>query len=229
MSYSEGAWHRVEGGNVPVRDGAIAELIVRQKDIVDDEFLASMLKEDTVRVLAEGMPLYAYVMVKDVDKIPRHLADHLIRPKEVSNMVAIEYLDNWSGGELSLVRVELGQLDPDVTTHPDDDEGGGLWMRVRGRDVVGLATSQIVLPKGITERRISSLNHAFTVLSEIFEPWRTSHTGNIYERFLYTEKNGKLYPLELFRDKALARQEQSIALELWKTFMQRTAAKQTKS
>ena len=224
MRYGEGAWHRDEGGAVPVRDGATAELIVRQRDIVDDEFLASMLKEDTIRVLQEGNPLYAYVMVKDVDKIDPSLRDHLLRPQKVSNMVAIEFLDNWSGGDLCLVEVKLGKLDPQATTNPDDDEGGGLWLRVRGRDVVGLVTSQIELPKGITDRRISSLNHAFTVLSEVFEPWRTSHTGNIYERFLYQEENGKLYPLELFRDEALAKQEQSIALVLCKTFMQRTAA-----
>jgi hypothetical protein len=225
VRYSEGAWHRDEGGDVPVRDGAVAELIVRQRDIVDQDFLSSMLKEHSVRVLSEGQPLYAYVMVKDFDKIDPTLATYLIRPQKVSNMVAVEFLDNWSGGELCLVKVALGKLDPDAMINSDDDQGGGLWMRVRGRDVVGLVTSQIVLPDGVTKRRISSLNHAFTVLSEVFEPWRTSHTGNIYERFLYQEENGKLYPLELFRDEALAKQEQSIALELWKRFMLHAAAK----
>lgn len=225
MRYSEGAWHRDEGGNVPVREGATAELIVRQKDIVDDEFLASMLKEHTVRVLQQGNPLYAYVMVKDMDKIDVSQRDNLFRPQKLSGMVATQFLDNWSGGDLCLVKVTLGKLDPLATANPDDGKGGGLWMRVRGRDVVGLVTSQIELPEGITDQRITSLNHAFTVLSEVFEPWRTSHTGNIYERFLYQEENGKLYPLELFRDEALAKQEQSIALEIWKKFMQRAAAK----
>ena len=177
-------------------------------------------------MLREGDPLYAYVMVKDLDKINPSLHRHLLRPKKVSDMVAIEFLDNWSGGDLCLVEVKLGKLDPQATGNLDDDnQSGGLWMRVRGRDVVGLVTSQIELPEGITDRRISSLNHAFTVLSEVFEPWRTSHTGNIYERFLYQEKNGKLYPLELFRDEALAKQEQAIALELWRSFMQQAAAK----
>ena len=161
MQYREGAWHRAEGGVVPVREGATAELIVRQKDIVDDEFLASMLMEDTVRVLREGDPLYAYVMVKDLDTIDPSQREHLFRPQKVADMVALEFLDNWSGGDLCLVEVKLGKPDPLTTADPDDGEGGGLWMRVRGRDVVGLVTSQIKLSDGITERRIASLNHAF--------------------------------------------------------------------
>ena len=228
MCYRDGVWEREDGGEVPVREGTIAELIVPQKTVHDKAFLAAMLKEDALRVLDQGEELFAYVMVKDISQLNQDMAKHLIRPNRASDLVALEFLDNWSGGQLCLVPVTIGQSNPDLKQHPRDEKGGGLWMRVRGRDVMGLVTSQIKLPEGIEDRPVWSLNHAFTRLSEVFEPWRTSHTGNIYERFLYQERNEKLYPLELFRDRTLAKHEQSIALELWQTFMQRTAAKEKK-
>lgn len=44
-----------------------------------------------------------------------------------------------------------------------------------------------------------SLNHAFTRISEVYEPDRISHTGNVFERAYY--KNGDHWiPLEKRRD-----------------------------
>lgn len=70
---------------------------------------------------------------------------------------------------------------------------------------------------------VSSLNHAFTKLSEVFEPWRISHPGNVYQRFLYKENDSRWCPLELLRDAALAKKEQEIACQLWQDFMKRVS------
>jgi hypothetical protein len=53
----------------------------------------------------------------------------------------------------------------------------------------------------------------------VYEPWRLSHTGNIYDRFLYQETDKKWYPLSLLRDFTLAKEEQKIAFNLWQRFM----------
>jgi hypothetical protein len=66
---------------------------------------------------------------------------------------------------------------------------------------------------------VASLNHAFTKLSETYETWRISHTGNVYSRVLYQERNGHWYPLDLLRNETLDKKEQQIAHELWQTFM----------
>ena len=34
----------------------------------------------------------------------------------------------------------------------------------------------------------------------VFEPWRKSHTGNIYGRIFYKEKNSKWYPIDVLRN-----------------------------
>jgi hypothetical protein len=86
-------------------------------------------------------------------------------------------------------------------------------------EAVGLASTSIQLPKKISEKPVASLNHAYTKLSETYETWRISHTGNIYTRILYRESNGNWYPLDVLRNEALDKQEQEIAKALWDLFM----------
>ena len=93
-----------------------------------------------------------------------------------------------------------------------------------GPKAVGLQSTRISLPEVVSDKPVNSLNHAFTKLSETYEPWRISHTGNVYQRFLYKEKDGRWYPLELLRNAALAKKEQEIAYQLWQDFMERMAA-----
>jgi hypothetical protein len=79
----------------------------------------------------------------------------------------------------------------------------------------------VILPKAISTKPVASLNHAYTKLSEILEAWRISHTGNIYNRVLYRERNGNWYPLDILRNAALVNQEQEIARKLWDDFMKK--------
>ena len=62
-----------------------------------------------------------------------------------------------------------------------------------------------------------SLNYAFTRLSEVFEPWRKAHTGSIYERIFYLERDEHWYPLKDLRDRALASAERTLIKNLWAT------------
>ena len=80
-------------------------------------------------------------------------------------------------------------------------------------------STTVLLPAAITDKPVQSLNHAYTKLSETFETGRISHTGNIYTRVLYRERNLKWYPLDVLRNKALAKQEHEIANSLWEGFM----------
>jgi hypothetical protein len=75
------------------------------------------------------------------------------------------------------------------------------------------------LPDGLKTKGATSINHAYTDLSETFEPWRISHTGNIYEQVFYQEKNEKWYPLEILRSRALQKAEHATAQDHWKIFL----------
>jgi hypothetical protein len=88
-----------------------------------------------------------------------------------------------------------------------------------GAEAVGLASTTVLLPAAISTKPVASLNHAYTKLSEVFETWRISHTGNIYTRLLYRERNGIWYPLDILRNETLVTQEQDLARKLWDDFM----------
>jgi hypothetical protein len=65
----------------------------------------------------------------------------------------------------------------------------------------------------------ASLNHVLTALSELFEPWRISHSGNIYKQVLFPGADGKWYPLDRLRRVAEAREEDALINRRWQELM----------
>lgn len=93
---------------------------------------------------------------------------------------------------------------------------GGLWLKLKGTIDRGVESSIILLPSvpGLKDTAIS-LNHAFTMLSEVFETQRISHTGNVYEQVLYQESGGVWHPLKDLRNKELANAGRHVIKSLW--------------
>jgi hypothetical protein len=100
-----------------------------------------------------------------------------------------------------------------------DTSRGGPWLITEGIEGVGLASTRVKLPPEVPVDPVASLNHAYTKLSEAFETWRISHTGNIYKRVLHRERNEKWYPLDVLRNGALQQTEHETAQMLWNVFM----------
>lgn len=100
-----------------------------------------------------------------------------------------------------------------------DTSRGGPWLITEGIEGVGLASTTVKLPPEVPVDPVASLNHAYTKLSEAFETWRISHTGNIYKRVLHRERNEKWYPLDVLRNGALQQTEHETAQMLWNVFM----------
>jgi hypothetical protein len=219
----DGTWEFAYGGKVPVGDGTEGELIVPEKAIADAKFLERMRTKANIRILDEGTELLAYVVTKDDKRIPEKLKSLLIPWNKICKSIATEFIDNWSVGQPSFAKVTIGSP-TDRHKAKFETRTGGLWLLIEGRASVGLQSSRISLSAGITDEAAISLNHAFTLLSEVFEPWRKAHTGNVYQRYLYQEKNGHWYPLELLRNGAIAGQEQAIAYGLWQDFLAKIAA-----
>lgn len=222
MRCVNGAWELTFGGAVDVRHGAEAELLVKVDDIEDENFVERMLSKSSIKVLDRGATLRAYVSTKNASGLTEQQRQLLKSWKDVGSEIAPGVIDSWSSGPLSFVDIALGDAIP-RQAQLDGGGGGGLWLMTEGAKAVGLQSSLIDLPGFISKEPAISLNHAFTLLSEVYESWRKSHTGNVYQRFLYREKNGKWYPLETLRDAKLAEKEQEIAASLWERFMQRMA------
>ena len=101
------------------------------------------------------------------------------------------------------IRIRIRISDP-TTEKELKDASGGVFLQFDGLRQTGILTSSIKLPikdkTGNEDEVVDSLNYAFTRLSEQYEPWRKSHTGNIYNRIFYKEKNDKWYPIDLLRN-----------------------------
>lgn len=81
----------------------------------------------------------------------------------------------------------------------------------------GIESSSVQLPNvpNLKQPVASSLNHACTMLSEVFETSRLAHTASIYQNVFYRESNGCWYPLNDLRDDALATVERQVIRDLW--------------
>lgn len=77
-----------------------------------------------------------------------------------------------------------------------------------------LQASTVLMPEGFKEPAIS-LNHAFTMLSELYEGHRISHTGNVYTRVFYCEGNGNWFPLNDLLRGVLVTAERNLLKSAW--------------
>jgi len=218
MRWVDGVWEYSLGGQIPVKDGTEAELVVERGSISDMTFLERIEQKGHHQVLKEGTPLLVSLTVKPNSPPPEDLKPLLKCYNELRESIATEFLDIWSPETLTFVEVKLDAPD-DRQARLFDTKQGGLWLVTRGLEAVGLTSTTVRIPQKISPDPVASLNHAYTKLSEAFETWRISHTGNIYTRVFYQESNHKWYPLDLLRNKALDKQEQKIAKELWDAFM----------
>jgi len=220
----DGTWESALGGIVPVKNGTKAELLLRRSSIADKGFLEAMERKELHKVLDEGTRLLVCLNVRPASPLAEPITAALKSFRACNQWVAAEFLETFNPDTLFFVEVKLDV--PDVKqARRLGTERGGLWLITEGFQAVGLASTTIRLPDAVSSQAVSSLNHAYTKLSEIYETQRISHTGNIYRRVLYMETNGKWYPLDLLRNEALHKKEQTIANDLWKQFMARMTSR----
>ncbi len=206
----DGRWEFFYGGGVPVVEGTFGELLVEEHYITDPNFLRGLRRKAVHRVLPEGTELRVAVTIRtDLDET---LQAHLKRPKREE--LGTAYYETVRSGETRLVSVIIGKPGIETARRLGSDEGG-VWLHLEGARPKSVSTSSVHLPEVVRREPVDSLNHAFTCLSTVYEPWRKSHTGNIYTRVLYRERNGKWYPLETLRRAAEAAEEQTLIRERW--------------
>jgi hypothetical protein len=211
-------WEFKFGGQIPVGDGTQAELVVSRAAISDRNFLNTMEAKASHKMLDEGTRLLVGLTVKP-DKPPQAKLKPLLQPYDnLRKMLGRPLVEPGYRYDPYFVEVQLAGPN-DRQARLFGTRRGGLWLMTQGIEAVGLASATVKLPQDISAEPVASLNHAYTKLSESFETWRISHTGNIYKRILYREKNEKWYPLDVLRNRALQNAEHETAQALWNTFM----------
>jgi hypothetical protein len=206
----DGRWEVSYGGPVRVAEGAFGELHLDRKFFSDKQFLNALTQKRGVEVLPEGTELRVALSIRP--PLPG-LGRHLI---EKSDMQCVHFAKLTEATRF--VPVHLGG--PTEAQKRRGVTSGGLTLLLEGMEPRAIESGRVLLPKAPDFESAESLNHAFTLLSEVFEPWRQAHTGNIYERIFYKETDGFWYPLDALRDKELAEAERDVISALWKRVAQ---------
>lgn len=223
MKFVAGHWELASGGQVPVEEGTEAEIRVPTGSITDQSFLRQMTQKGVLPILPKGTAIRALLSPKEHKGIPEEILRHLLPVKDPQVRIGLLHSPERFSNDACFVEVKLAEP-TDTQVQDFEFKDGGLWLIFEGSAPTDLRSSTIKLPDGVTEEKAISLNHAFTLLSEVYEPWRKAHTGSVYERFYYQEEDGKWYPLALLRDAGIAKQEQKIAADLWAEFLLRSRA-----
>lgn len=207
------------GGIVPLREGTKAELVVEAIDIEKKDFLKAITEPGRHLALNQGTKLLVGLSVRDHPGL-----------KRIGNAPLID-LAPWPKGPIVLASGSSGtyyfskyiEIELSVPTEKQiqlyGSKVGGLWLLTKGRKATGLSSTTIKLPPEVSKETVTSLNHALTILSEIFETWRISHTGNVYEQVFYQEKNERWYALDYLRNEKVEKIEMEIAGKLWSEFL----------
>ncbi len=210
VKYVQGHWEFIGGGGIPVKEGAIGELRVSKSMIYDPEFLSNLTVKTKIKILDEDTPLYIAMRTNYQDGLPVEIKKILlpISQLKLSTTTSINLASE-------LVPVILGK--PTEGQKRNGEISGGLWLHMEGMTPKGITSSSIKLPDmhPFQNKVANSLNHAYTILSEIYETNRISHTGNVYEHVFFKESNGVFFPLKVLRDEAMARAENEIINQLW--------------
>jgi hypothetical protein len=85
---------------------------------------------------------------------------------------------------------------------------GDLVLRFRGTKLAELEECPCSLPS-LNGQKVASVNDAYTKLSEHYEPWRRSHTGNVFEK-VYCFEQDKAIQLDILRKHATAEFEKKL-------------------
>lgn len=200
-------WEFFYGGEVPVCDGTIGDLIIDASRITDKNFLAMVNEETVAKIFDQGRQLIVA------------LSDQSASGARVGNLPWPDVpFENVPMGTTRFEHVVIGPPKPG-NSHQQEllekESDGGLWLRLKGLERSDLECSTVVLPQGLAETSAVSLNHAFTLLSQRYEQHRISHTGNVYSRVFYMEENAKWYPLSHLREGVRVRAERGVISSIW--------------
>lgn len=197
-------WEFFYGGDVPVRDGALGELRLCADLITDERFLKRVTQELTVRILEEGAGLL--VALSDRETSGGRAGDWP-EPHPLGVPLGTTRFERIRLGPL---RKKVEEPSPHVALEP-----GGLWLKLKGLERCELHASSVQMPPGFEPASASSLNHAFTMLSQAYEKHRISNTGNVYTRVFYQDHDKRWYPLDDLRRGVQNEGERRLLAGLW--------------
>ena len=186
VQYVGGNWELLTGGMLPVHPKSVGELLVDRHSIADPVFLENMDRKCHHKVLDEGTKLLVRMADRSWKDVPAEIKGVC---KHVAHFRPFlgEALDPRTSGHCIFVEVSLGGPDR-AQKELFESNSGGLWLLTQGPTPIGLASSQIVLPKVFGREPVASLNHAYTALSEVPRVGESRTPETSTNRFIMRKK-----------------------------------------
>lgn len=197
------------GGDIPIKDGSIGQVIVPIDSVTKQEFKDNLLIESSMQVLPAG----ALILIGMTEHNMAYKADPNYRVDYYYLTPGITYFE-----PVVLEKPAKKSGSSNSKYISSEKIEGGLWLNLKGLDDCNIKSGPVKMLNHPELNNAISLNHAYTLLSEKIEKHRLSHTGNIYKRCYYQEANGKWYPLKLLRDNMKIDVEKSIIDRTWAEF-----------
>ncbi len=144
----------------------------------------SFISMSNTELETEILPCGSIIMVEVNNKVPQEKRLHL---EEIKTLISTSRC---------FVRVEL--LDP-------------LYLLYRGTKKSKLMPVKCNIP--CLDEKTGSLNSAYTIISEQFEPQRVSHTGNVFSKCYYKGNNDLWHPLDAIRETEEAKFEEILIFD----------------
>lgn len=185
-----GNFYYLQGGELPkFRDGTIIDLIVPKDAIEDKTFLNKLESNDTAELLPKGLTVYASVSSSGIPQDLRDAACSMsfLLKGRIDTLVA-SLVPNTLFVEIMLE--------------------GPLSLQLRGTKHGRLKLVKCWIPSLNKEAR--SLNHAYFLISDKFEPQRYSHVGNVFQQIWYINSDKQFFPLEKLRTDVEERYEATL-------------------
>lgn len=199
------SWEFFYGGDVPVKQGTLGELTIDANAITDEGFQQRVSKETTINILPEGTRLLVALNDKTEAALDKKTPWPQIYPQFAPLGVT----------RFEAVTIGPSRLPLKLQKPPAPIVEGGLRLRLKGLGKTELVCSTIFMPTGFKPSTANSPNHAYSLLSTVYETHRTSNTGNAYERFFYQESDGYWYPLDELRQGVQASTERTLISDAW--------------
>lgn len=194
VHFVDGAWVTETGRRLTASDGTTAEFVLSKNALLDLCQEPEVHPRKSCQFLDQGATLRIALRVRQPDELTEALMNILIAPEDMLQNVEWGTVKGWHSTEAHFVEIDLGEpTNEQRETAPNF--AGGLLVKLRGDFISEITPSTFNLPDGISETKPRTLNHAYTILSELYETHRASHTGSIYQTVFYQGEDERWYPL----------------------------------
>jgi hypothetical protein len=183
---ANGSFEYFYGGALPrLTDGVVFDMVVPEWAIEDKSFLNVLQRHHYEVLLPDSAVIYCAV---SSDQVPDNLNELIVTLHSITN-----------GNDPHIASVFPAKVFVPIILKDR------LELELRGTKLGRLKAAKCAIPSLDKEAR--SLNHAYRLISEAFEPDRISHSGNVFEEMLYVDSAGQGFPLDELRSMLEAKNE----------------------